>query len=102
MNMTHNKAILLENILRNVYDCDRYGLAGLADADGLERYPYNAAIVIIALIYSKYHESELEEIKEFGDRYSFDIQRHLDELDEEFIDNYIDDLRAMVKKYLHK
>ena len=44
--INHSEAFELELIVRRVFDCDRFGVMGIADAGHLERCPYDAAIAV--------------------------------------------------------
>ena len=95
--MDHQDAISLEYIVRNVFDCGPGGVMNVANADKLEIKPMNAAIAIFAPLY--FDNKVLEDVDNFIDRYSciFDYDDY--ELNQENIDNYIKELKTLVKKY---
>lgn len=49
---SHNDAHTLESLVCRVYKCERFGIAGLANADRFESNPIEAAILIISYIYA--------------------------------------------------
>ncbi len=72
----------------------------IANADQLERKPMNAAIAIFAPLY--FENRVLEDLSDFMDRYNciFDYDDY--EFNQETIDKYIYELKALVKKYYNK
>ena len=99
--INHDEAISLECIIRNVYNCDRFGVMGIANADHLERNPMDAAIVIFAPLYLK--QKEIEEINSFVDEYGCIFNFPNDyKYNKETVDNYIDGLRKLASKYYNK
>lgn len=95
--ISHAEATALEYIVRSVFNCERFGVMGVADADHLERCPLDAAMVVFAPLYK--NKTEISEIEEFMDRnicqFSFDDY----EYDEKKVEKYIEELRKLVKKY---
>lgn len=95
--ISHNDAFVLEHIVRAVFNCDRFGVMGIADADHLERLPLDAATAVFSSLYKD--KTEIREIDEFMDHYNcyftFDDYRY----DEKEVKQYIDGLRELVKKY---
>lgn len=53
MRISHNDAILLENIVRNVFNCDRGSMGGFIDADHFESEPFDAALIAISPLWQK-------------------------------------------------
>ena len=51
MRIKHEDAVVLEAIVRRTFNCERGGMGGFVDADHFEREPFDAAIVIIFLLY---------------------------------------------------
>lgn len=98
--LDHQDAINLEYIVRSVFDCGRGGVMNIANADQLERKPMNAAIAIFAPLY--FENRVLEDLSDFMDRYNciFDYDDY--EFNQETIDKYIYELKALVKKYYDK
>ena len=95
--ISHAEATALEYIVRSVFNCERFGVMGVANADHLERCPLDAAMVVFAPLYK--NKAEISEIDEFMDQnicyFSFDDY----EYEEEKVEKYIEELRKLVKKY---
>lgn len=96
--INHREAISLEHIVRRVYNCERFGVMGVANSDHLERHPMDAAIVIFAPLYQE--QKVIEDIDSFIDEYSCIFNFHEDyEYNEQTVNNYIEGLRRLVDKY---
>ncbi len=50
---SHNEAVSIENILKGIYNCDRYAFGGNIDVVSIERSPVQAYILGLAPIYPK-------------------------------------------------
>lgn len=99
MMINHDEATSLEFIVRKVYNCQRFGVMGIANADHLEAHPMDAAIVVFAPLYR--NKESIEEIDSFVDEYSciFNFPDSY-EYNQETVENYIEGLRYLVDKYL--
>lgn len=95
--INHNEAFELELIVRRVFNCDRNGVMGIADADHLERCPYDAAIVVFAPLYKT--NSKIDEIDQFMDDFSCYFTFDDFQYSKEKVREYIDGLRELVEKY---
>ena len=96
--INHDEAIALEFSVRKVFDCERFGVMGIANADHLERYPMDAALVVFAPLYKE--QAEIPEIDEFMDKYGC-IFHFPDSYtyDKNTVREYIDELRTLIDKY---
>ena len=96
--VNHMDAIALEHLIRRVYNCDRFGVMGIANADYLERNPLDAAIVIFAPLYRE--QNEIDNIDTFIEQYSCIFKFPSDyTYNAEIVENYIEGLRRLVDKY---
>ena len=93
----HSEAFELEHIVRRVFNCDRFGVMGIADADHLERCPFDAASVVFAPLYKI--NNEIEEIEQFMDEFSCYFIFSDYQYSEEKVREYIDGLKNLVEKY---
>lgn len=60
MRITHSDALYIEAIARKVHNCDRFGMAGIIDADHFENNPFDATIISLAPIWKNIPENILE------------------------------------------
>lgn len=98
--ITHGEAIELESIVRRLFNCDRAGVSGLADADNFESRPMDAAVMVVSYIHARGLQYSETEYDEFLCKYDT-IFRYPDENDaKNEVRNYIDELSAIVDKYL--
>lgn len=93
MRINHGDAVVLEAIVRGVFNCERGGMGGLIDADHFEREPFDAAIIAIAPLWQK---SNSKEIGEFLSKWEL-VLRDKNTKDE-IIKTYIDELRNLIDK----
>lgn len=67
--INHNDAIALEYQVRKLFNCDRTGVSGLADADHFESRPMDAAIMVVSYIHAKGLQFSETEYDEFLSKY---------------------------------
>jgi hypothetical protein len=98
-NINHNDAITLEHTIRNLYGCDRAGIAGLANADVFEHYPMYAGVLAVAYFYAKRIPVDDNELDLFLNKYQV-IFDYPDENDAAgAVKNYIADLKKVIEDY---
>ncbi len=98
---THSEALELEHQVRRLYGCDRAGVSGLANADHFESRPMDAAIMVVSYIHAKGLQHSETEYDEFLSKYDT-IFRYPDENDAKHeTRNYINELSAIVDKYIY-
>ena len=93
MRIKHGDAVVLEAIVRGVFNCERGGMGGLIDADHFEREPFDAAIIAIAPLWQK---SNSKEIGEF--LFKQELVLRDKNTKDEIIKTYIDELRNLIDK----
>lgn len=94
--ISHNDAIELEYLVRKLYNCDRAGVSGLADADNFESRPMDAAVMIISFIHAKGLQSSETQYDEFLSKYDR-VFSYPDENDAAHeVPNYIAELTSIV------
>lgn len=99
--INHNDAIELEHIVSDLYDCDRGGVAGLADADVFQRNPLYAGILIISYYYARRIPVDGHKLDEMLFKYSTAIT-YPDEQEEstdKIVQSYIEDLKKVILEY---
>lgn len=98
--ISHSDAIELEYLVRRVYDCDRGGVSGLADADHFEHNPLDAAKLIIAYI----HANKLQNSETQYDEFLHDFEVYFEYPEEnggtEEVKRYIKELAKLVDTFV--
>ena len=96
----HGDAITLESQVRRLFKCVRAGVSGLANADNFESRPMDAAIMVVSYIHAKGLQSSETQYDEFLCKYDT-IFNYPDENDaNNEVQNYIDELEAIIEQYL--
>ncbi|MDD2401681.1 MAG: hypothetical protein PHI90_11295 [Clostridia bacterium] len=99
---SHNYAIKIEGLLRDVFDCDRAGFGGIADADFIERSAYTAIACALARYYGVVSEKEQKKIEEYLNRYSFYSDKRLEDIIKEFknseVETMINEFKSLLKE----
>lgn len=72
-------AITFEHIIRSVFDCERFGAFGIADADYIRSKPLCAVIATCTYVYAK-DETKADLIKKFLDEANFYFRFDFDTL----------------------
>ena len=93
MRISHNDAIELENVVRQVFNCDRGGMGGYIDADHFEAQPFDAALIALAPLWKRCDPHELDE---FLYNWEYDLRRN----EEEPVDIrvFIRELRELIER----
>lgn len=61
MRISHDDAILLESVVRQVFGCSRGGMGGYIDADHFELQPFDAALIALAPLWERSDPHELDD-----------------------------------------
>lgn len=98
--ISHNDAIELEHLVCRLFNCDRVGVSGLADADNFESRPMDAAVMVVSFIHAKGLQSSETQYDSFLCKYDA-IFNYPDENDaKNEVRNYIDELTNIIEKYI--
>lgn len=97
--INHGDAITLEGIIRRLYNCERFGVSGYADADHLEHSPLDAATLVIAPLYYTGKVTNDLEFDSFLAKYDSVFSYPEENLTQELVIQYISDLKDIVDKY---
>ncbi len=93
MRINHGDAVVLEAIVRGVFNCERGGMGGLIDADHFEREPFDAAIIAIAPLWQKSNSKEIEEFL-----FKWELILRDKNTEDENIKTYIGELQNLIDK----
>lgn len=67
--VAHAFAVEIEEIMCGVFNCERYGLGGQVDADGIKHHPFLSMTQALAFLFAKKPEKK-NEIFEFMKEYA--------------------------------
>lgn len=95
MRISHNDAIVLEGVVRNVFGCDRAGMGGYIDADNFESNPFDAALIALAPLWQRTDNCVVEE-------FLFNWEKEFRNNDNSVVDatNYINELEALINSLM--
>ena len=98
--INHNDAIELEFQVRRLFNCDRSGVSGLANADYFESDPMYAAVMVVSFIHARGLQAEERQYDEFLAKYN-GVFTYPDEYDMSLeVKNYIADLSKIIDNYV--
>ena len=95
MRISHSDAILLEGVVREVFDFDRAGMGGYIDADHLESAPFDAALIALAPLWQN---ADHEEMGEF--LFKWEHRLRYEDDGPVNIREYIDELRSFIERLM--
>ena len=94
--ISHEQALKLEYLVRDLYHCDRGGVSGLADADNFEYHPLDAAIMVVSFILARDLQIHETQYDQFLSQY-YNVFTSPDEYDtKKEAENYIKELTRIV------
>lgn len=94
MEINHVDAIELEELVCQVFHCNRFGVGGFVDADILEDNPFEATTLCIGKLYNGLHD---EEISSFARKWR-SIFEYPEESKEYTMSQYINELDQLIHK----
>lgn len=64
-----NESVSIEHTIRNVFNCNRFGIGGLADCDAILHHPITCMVATLTYIYANTNKSKQECITTFIEEY---------------------------------
>lgn len=98
-NINHSDAISLENIVRDIYSCDKFGISGLAFADSFESDPLKAAILVVAYIHATNRQKSNDQYDTFLSKYKTIFEYPDENNASSHVSEYISELMDIAKQY---
>lgn len=89
-------AFQIEVTVKAMFNCDRYGIGGIADANFIERQPFVAIALVLGNFYNKVGTSYKEKIDDFFGKYYLEMGKSIPEIGEEKIKDIIKDFNSIV------
>lgn len=97
MRISHNDAISLERIVRDVFSCDRGCMGGYIDADHFETEPFDAALIALSPLWEK---ADFHEIEDFLLKWEQVLRRENDTSID--MRSYVCELRDLVTTLINR
>lgn len=73
-------AVSMEHDIRRVFNCERFGFAGVANSDFIRKNPLAAVLATCGFIYAKVNEQDKKIVEKFINDTSFYLEMSIDEL----------------------
>lgn len=91
-----NYAFQIEVTVKSVFNCNKYELGGIADANFIEKDPFIAIAFVLGNFYNKVNTSFKEKIDEFLNVYYLEMGKSISEIGEEKIKKLVADFNEIV------
>lgn len=92
----HDYAFQIEVTVRAMFNCDKYGLGGIADSGFIEERPFIAIAIVLGNFYNKVDISYKNKIDEFIQKYYLEMGKSITEIGGEKIKCIIEDFNNIV------
>lgn len=92
----HDYAFQIEVTVKSVFNCDKYELGGIVDANFIEKDPFIAITFVLGNFYNKVDRSFKEKIDEFLNVYYLEMGKSISEIGEEKIKKLVNDFNNIV------
>lgn len=93
----HDYAFQIEVTVKAIFNCSKYELGGIADANFIEKDPFIAIAIVLGNFYNKIDGSFKEKIDEFFNKYYLEMGKGISEIGEEKIKNIVKDFNNIVR-----
>lgn len=92
----HNYAFQIEVTVKSVFNCGKYGLVCISNANFIEKQPFVSMAFVLGNFYNKVDSSYKVEIDEFFQKYCLEMDKSISEIGEEKIKKIIEDFNSIV------
>ncbi|MBU5255694.1 hypothetical protein [Tissierella praeacuta] len=92
----YDYAFQIEVTVRAIFNCKKYELGGIADANFIEKNPFIAIAIVLGNFYNKVDGSFKERIDEFLNKYYLEMGKSILEIGEEKIKNIMKDFNNII------
>ncbi len=89
-------AFQIETTVKAMFNCDRYGLGGIADRNFIEREPFIAIAIVLGNFYNKIDSKSKFGIDEFFEIYYSEMGKSMSEIGEEKTKKIVKDFHNIV------
>lgn len=92
----HHYAFQIETTTRAIFDCDKFGLGVIADANFIEKSPFIPITMILGNFYNKIDDNSKTKIDDFIETYYWLMDKSIEEIGEEKIKIIIKEFNNIV------
>lgn len=92
----HDYAYQIEVTVRAMFNCDKYGIGGIADANFIVKQPFIAIALVLGNFYNKVDICYKEKIDDFLGKYYLEMGKSISEIGEEKIKDILRDFNEIV------
>lgn len=92
----HDYAFQIEVTVKAIFNCNKYELGGIADANFIEKDPFIAIAIVLGNFYNKVDGSFKEKIDEFFNKYYLEMGKSILDIGEEKIKGIVKDFNSIV------
>ena len=89
-------AFQIEVTIRAMFNCEKYGMGGIADANFIQKQPFVAISLVLGNFYNKVDISYKEKIEDFIGKYYSEMGKSVLEIGEERIKSVLKDFNNIV------
>ncbi len=89
-------AFQIEVTVKAIFNCNKYELGGIADANFIEKDPFIAIAIVLGNFYNKVDGSFKEKIDEFFNKYYLEMGKSILDIGEEKIKSIVKDFNNIV------
>lgn len=93
---SHDYAYQIEVTVNAVFNCDKYDIGGIADANFIEKDPFIAIALVLGNFYNKVDISYRDKIDGFLGKYYLQMGKSISEIGEEKFKEIITDFNEIV------
>ncbi|NMB08107.1 MAG: hypothetical protein GX981_06980 [Tissierellia bacterium] len=93
---SHNYAYQIEVTVKAMFNCDKYDIGGIADANFIEKDPFIAIALVLGNFYNKVDSIYKEKIDGFFRKYYLEMGKSILEIGEEKIRKIIKDFNNII------
>lgn len=92
----HDYAFQIEVTVKAIFNCNKYELGGIADANFIEKDPFIAIAIVLGNFYNKVDGTFKEKIDEFFNKYYLEMGKSILNIGEEKIKSIVKDFNSIV------
>jgi len=92
----HDYAFQIEVTIKSIFNCSKYDIGGIADANFIEKQPFTAIALVLGNFYNRIDTSYKEKIDDFLGKYYLEMGKSMLEIGEEKVKEIVEDFNNIV------